>query len=180
VDAAGQAWENLGKAVAKTASNIASVPGQVGDRWTGEAATTFAAANEKIASALERFPEGCAALAEACATLAEVAKLAATTIATIIGELVDLVITILTLLAGVFSSPAAAAPTAVLGAKIPIWVTQVANAIQKILKVIAGITAITGPLLTIAGQYAALEEAKVNAAKSVKNSTDTANEAFAV
>lgn len=147
LDKGAEAWKNAGKAADAIANNVASIPGQIGDSWTGAAANEFGRAQTKLSSVIRPLRGTCDSLGQMCSALAEMARAIAAFVAEILSDLSAWAMKMLaSAVVPVAGEVAMAGWLAELGIKIATWVPKLSRMIMQFLHFVANIEPIVADI----------------------------------
>ena len=150
LDKCSEAWKNAGKAADAIANNVASIPGQIGDSWTGAAANEFGRAQTKLSSVIRPLRGTCDSLGQMCSALAEMARAIAAFVAEILSDLSAWAMKMLaSAVVPVAGEVAMAGWLAELGIKIATWVPKLSRMIMQFLHFVAKIEPIVADIAKV-------------------------------
>lgn len=150
LDKGAEAWKNAGKAADAIANNVASIPSQIGDSWTGAAADEFGRAQTKLSTVIKPLRGTCDSLGQMCSALAEMARAIAEFVAEILSDLSAWAMKMLAsaVVPGA-GEVAMAGWLAELGIKIATWVPKLSNMIMQFLHFVAKIEPIVADIAKV-------------------------------
>jgi uncharacterized protein YukE len=147
LDKGAVAWTSAGKAAKAVSTNLHSLPGQIGDSWTGATADEFAKAQAKVASSIVPLPGACDSLSQMCTALAEMAKSIAEFVAQILSDLsawaLKMIVSAAVPVAG---EVAMAGWLTELGVKIATWVPKLTGMVTKFIEFVTKIAPIVAKI----------------------------------
>ena len=164
LDRGAVAWKQAGKAAGALGENIRSLPGQVGDAWTGGGAQSFCEAQVKVCAAIKPLPAACESLSTFCRTIAELARSIASFVAGLLKDLSHWALKMIASAVVPIAGEVAMAGWLVeLGAKIAKWVpkltrmiTQFINFVAKVVPIVEKIRKVVLKIDTLLSKLAGL------------------------